>query len=77
MPQPGHRLQFLELQIELLSDFRLRLIQIFNAEEGDDYMETKVLDIANTLFYIESVLVDWGSTLVREHTHSQHRLVTK
>lgn len=66
MPQPGHRLQFLELQIELLSDFRLRLIQIFNAEEGDDYMETKVLDIANTLFYIESVLVDWGSTLVRE-----------
>lgn len=77
LPQPGHRLQFLELQIELLSDFRLRLIQIFNAEEGDDYMETKVLDIANTLFYIESVLVDWGSTLVRKHTPSQHRLVTK
>ncbi|CAG9767432.1 unnamed protein product [Ceutorhynchus assimilis] len=62
LPQPGHRLQFLELQLELLDDFRIRLLQIINAEEGD-YMESKVPLIANTLYYIENVLVDWGSML--------------
>ncbi|XP_050299116.1 RAD50-interacting protein 1 [Anthonomus grandis grandis] len=62
LPQPGHRLQFLELQLELLDDFRVRLLQIINAEEGD-YMDSKVPMIANTLYYIENVLVDWGSML--------------
>ncbi|KAJ8928351.1 hypothetical protein NQ314_019081 [Rhamnusium bicolor] len=32
LPQPGHRLQFLELQLELLDDFRVRLLQLVNAE---------------------------------------------
>ncbi|KAL1497613.1 hypothetical protein ABEB36_008543 [Hypothenemus hampei] len=62
LPQPGHRLQFLELQLELLDDFRVRLMQIVHAEEGD-YMESKVPMIANTLYYIEGVLVDWGMML--------------
>ncbi|KAF7282532.1 hypothetical protein GWI33_002566 [Rhynchophorus ferrugineus] len=62
LPQPGHRLQFLELQLELLDDFRVRLLQLVNAEEGD-VMESKIPSIANTLYYIENVLVDWGSML--------------
>ncbi|XP_066262589.1 RAD50-interacting protein 1 [Euwallacea similis] len=62
LPQPGHRLQFLDLQLELLDDFRVRLLQIVNAEQGD-YMETKVPMVANTLHYVEGVLVDWGSML--------------
>ncbi|KAH1025412.1 hypothetical protein HUJ05_010145 [Dendroctonus ponderosae] len=62
LPQPGHRLQFLELQLELLDDFRVRLLQIVNAEEGD-YMESKIPSVANTLYYVENVLVDWGTML--------------
>ncbi|XP_045468942.1 RAD50-interacting protein 1 [Harmonia axyridis] len=62
LPQPGHRLQFLELQLELLDDFRVRLIQIAKAEE-DNVIESKVPMIVNTLFYMESVLIDWGNTL--------------
>lgn len=63
LPQPGHRLQFLELQLELLDDFRVRLLQLVNAETGN-VVESKLPMIANTLYYIENVLVDWGSTLV-------------
>ncbi|KAL3270463.1 hypothetical protein HHI36_021010 [Cryptolaemus montrouzieri] len=62
LPQPGHRLQFLQLQLELLDDFRVRLIQIANAEEGN-VIESRVPMIANTLFYMENVLIDWGSML--------------
>lgn len=62
LPQPGHRLQFFELQLELLDDFRVRLIQIAKAEEGN-VIESKVPMIANTLFYMENVLIDWGNTL--------------
>lgn len=64
LPQPGHRLQFLELQLELLDDFRVRLLQIVNAEEGN-VVESRIPNIANTLFYVENILVDWGVMLVR------------
>ncbi|XP_060522596.1 RINT1-like protein [Cylas formicarius] len=62
LPQPGHRLQFLELQLELLDDFRVRLLQLSNAEEGD-VVESAVPMIANTAYYVESVLTDWGAAL--------------
>lgn len=64
LPQPGHRLQFLELQLELLDDFRVRLLQVVNAETGCDIVESKVPMIANTLYYVENVLLDWGAMLV-------------
>lgn len=63
LPQPGHRLQFLDLQLELLDDFRIRLLQLVNAEH-ENIIESKVPAIANTVFYIENVLVDWGAMLV-------------
>lgn len=63
LPQPGHRLQFLELQLEILDDFRVRLLQLTNAETGD-VIESKIPMIANTVFYIENVLIDWGAMLV-------------
>lgn len=69
LPQPGHRLQFLELQLELLDDFRVRLLQIVNAEEGD-VIESKVPVIANSVYYIENVLIDWGAMLVRHQSSS-------
>ncbi|KAG5869846.1 hypothetical protein JTB14_009008 [Gonioctena quinquepunctata] len=62
LSQPGHRLQFLELQLELLDDFRVRLLQLVNAEEGD-IIESRIPTIANSIYYIENVLVDWGAML--------------
>lgn len=63
LPQPGHRLQFLDLQLELLDDFRVRLLQIANAER-ENIVESKIASIVNTLYYIENVLIDWGAMLV-------------
>ncbi|CAG9828087.1 unnamed protein product [Diabrotica balteata] len=60
--QPGHRLQFLDLQLELLDDFRVRLLQLVNAEEGD-IIESRIPAIANSIYYIENVLIDWGTTV--------------
>lgn len=62
LPQPGHRLQFLELQLELLDDFRVRLLQLGNAE-NDEGIDSKITIIANTTHYIENVLIDWGQML--------------
>ncbi|CAG9859732.1 unnamed protein product [Phyllotreta striolata] len=63
LPQPGHRLQFLDLQLELLDDFRVRLLQLVNAEEGSDIIESIIPSIANSIYYVENVLIDWGATL--------------
>lgn len=63
LPQPGHRLQFLQLQLDLLDDFRVRLVQLMNADDSD-IGESYLPAIANTIYYIENVLVDWGSMLV-------------
>ncbi|KAJ8953915.1 hypothetical protein NQ318_019155, partial [Aromia moschata] len=62
LPQPGHRLQFLELQLELLDDFRVRLLQLINAVEGD-IIESIIPAIANSIYYMENVLIDWGAML--------------
>ncbi|CAH0563706.1 unnamed protein product [Brassicogethes aeneus] len=62
LPQPGHRLQFLDLQLELFDDFRVRLLQLVNAVEGD-IIDSVYPMITNTLFYIENVLIDWGAML--------------
>ncbi|KAF5293605.1 hypothetical protein FQA39_LY03090 [Lamprigera yunnana] len=61
--QPGHRLQFFDLQLELLDDFRVRLLQIVNAENEHHSRTALIAVIANTAFYIENVLVDWGQML--------------
>ena len=71
LPQPGHRLQFLELQLELLDDFRIRLVQLVNAET-ENIVESKVAMIANTIYYVENVLADWGAMLVHKPMKTRH-----
>lgn len=41
----------------------MRLLQIVNAEEGD-IIESKIPMVANSIYYIENVLIDWGAMLV-------------
>lgn len=60
LPQPGHQLQFLNLQLELIEDFRCRLVQLHNSAM-DNVSTTKILNAIN---YLVSVLREWGENVV-------------
>lgn len=63
LPQPQHQLQFLELQIELIDNFRRRLVQLHKTS-------VNTLDILNAIFYISSVLREWGENVHYLHLHA-------
>lgn len=65
LPQPGHRLQFLELQLELLDEFRVRLLQL--SHEISDPLSPRLIAILNTISYLASVLQEWGGLTVLAH----------
>ncbi|KAK1137114.1 hypothetical protein K0M31_001641 [Melipona bicolor] len=62
LPQPGHRLQFLELQLELIDDWRVRLLQLLH-ENYEDPLTSLMPRILNTLHYVATVLEEWGVTV--------------
>ncbi|XP_046814708.1 RAD50-interacting protein 1 isoform X1 [Vespa crabro] len=62
LPQPGHRLQFLELQLELIDDWRVRLLQLLH-EDCVDPLASLMPRILNTLHYVANVLDEWGVTV--------------
>ncbi|XP_031841131.1 RAD50 interactor 1 isoform X2 [Nomia melanderi] len=62
LPQPGHRLQFLELQLELIDDWRIRLLQLLH-ETNEDPLTSLMPWILNTLHYVATVLEEWGVTV--------------
>lgn len=63
LPQPMHQLQFLELQIELIDNFRRRLVQLHNTS-------VSTLNILNAIFYITAVLREWGENVHYLHLHA-------
>ncbi|XP_076671394.1 RAD50 interactor 1 isoform X2 [Andrena cerasifolii] len=62
LPQPGHRLQFLELQLELIDDWRIRLLQLLH-ENYENPLTSLMPCILNTLHYVATVLEEWGVTV--------------
>ncbi|XP_076644100.1 RAD50 interactor 1 [Halictus rubicundus] len=62
LPQPGHRLQFLELQLELIDDWRIRLLQLLH-ETNENPLISLTPCILNTLHYVATVLEEWGVTV--------------
>ncbi|KAG7210875.1 hypothetical protein KM043_012357 [Ampulex compressa] len=62
LPQPGHRLQFLELQLELIDDWRVRLLQLLH-EDYEDPLASTMPKILNSVHYVASVLEEWGVTV--------------
>ncbi|XP_053982262.1 RAD50-interacting protein 1 [Hylaeus volcanicus] len=62
LPQPGHRLQFLELQLEQIDDWRIRLLQLLH-ETHEDPLTSLMPCILNTLHYVATVLEEWGVTV--------------
>lgn len=68
LPQPGHQLQFLDLQIELIDNFRMRLVQLHNSPT-DNVSTTQILNVIN---YLISVLREWGDNVHYLHLHASH-----
>ncbi|XP_077296724.1 RAD50 interactor 1 [Arctopsyche grandis] len=68
LPQPGHRLQFLDLQTELCEEVRLRLTQLIeeeirlwsskNESRGVEGV-SRLLSMLNVVHYFRQALLDW------------------
>nr|CAH0101935.1 unnamed protein product [Daphnia galeata] len=63
LPQPGHKLQFLDLQLELLDEFRIRLLQLARQDKFHELFANRsspnISPILNTLTAVINVLEDW------------------
>jgi len=56
-----NRLQFLELQLQLLEDFRLRLVQLGRSEQ-EEPLQSNLCPILCTVHHLVQVLTNWGET---------------
>lgn len=63
-PSPFRRLQFLKLQLDLIENFRRRLVQLHNMGHVST---TKILNAIN---YVTSVLQEWGENVHYLHLHA-------
>ncbi|XP_047529205.1 RAD50-interacting protein 1 [Vanessa atalanta] len=70
LPQPGHRLQFLELQLELIEEWRVRLTQLLSAAAAalktESFLVTglhPLIAIINTAHHTRTVLLQWAHCL--------------
>ncbi|XP_072036444.1 RAD50-interacting protein 1-like isoform X2 [Amphiura filiformis] len=59
LPSPTHHLRFLELQLDLLDDFRVRLLQLIKLESGNP-LAGRYAAILNGANYIIGVLQEWS-----------------
>ncbi|RVE56273.1 hypothetical protein OJAV_G00219690 [Oryzias javanicus] len=59
LPSPAAQLKFLELQKELVDDFRIRLTQVMK-EESRCPLGVRYCAILNAVNYISTILRDWG-----------------
>ena len=60
---PYHRLDFLELQLELLEDYRYRLMQI-KTDVMQDPLGQCYAALLNTVSYMTEVLREWTELVV-------------
>nr|XP_022318447.1 RAD50-interacting protein 1-like isoform X1 [Crassostrea virginica] len=76
LPSPDHRLKFLSMQLELLEDFRIRLVQVMKEVTHDSLGDT-FCAIINAVHYIIEVLREWCNTtfFVELQYHSATRPV--
>ncbi|XP_048760330.2 RAD50-interacting protein 1-like [Ostrea edulis] len=76
LPSPDHRLKFLGMQLELLEDFRIRLVQVMKEVTHDSLGDT-FCAIFNAVHYITEVLREWcnATFFVELQYHSAARPV--
>lgn len=70
LPSPDHRLKFLGMQLELLEDFRIRLVQVMKEVTHDSLGDT-FCAIFNAVHYITEVLREWCNATVGQHVLSR------
>ncbi|KAL0892967.1 hypothetical protein ABMA27_014637 [Loxostege sticticalis] len=82
LPQPGHRLQFLELQLELVEEWRVRLTQLLNAAVGTLRPETflaadasphPLTAVINAAHHTRTILLQWAHSLHYLQLHYYRR----
>jgi len=63
LPLTDHRLEFVELQLELLEDFRVRLLQVRKEmlDSEQSVITPQMCSILNTVSYIECILQQWNN----------------
>nr|CAG4640783.1 EOG090X04F1 [Eulimnadia texana] len=63
LPQPGHKMQFLELQLELLDEFRVRLLQMAREEKLHSFPHmdsSRFCAILNSVAAVVAAMDDWS-----------------
>ncbi|KAJ0177152.1 hypothetical protein K1T71_007161 [Dendrolimus kikuchii] len=82
LPQPGHRLQFLELQLELVEEWRVRLTQLLSAALESLTVESflspgpkchPLTAIINAAHHTRTVLLQWAHCLHYLQLHYYRR----
>ncbi|CAG9786222.1 unnamed protein product [Diatraea saccharalis] len=82
LPQPGHRLQFLELQLELIEEWRVRLTQLLNAAVSTLLAETFLVAdssphpltaVINAAHHTRTILLQWAHSLHYLQLHYYRR----
>ena len=63
LPDPVAKVRFLGLQLELLEDFRIRLVQVMK-EAGHLPTGHAYTAVLNAVHYITSVLKEWNELVV-------------
>jgi len=85
LQQPGHKVQFLMLLVDLLDDFHVRCLHMWQSKtEFEDYLSNDVLIdyiIADTLHHITLTLQEWEDlpvVIIIKHFfrrfHMKHRI---
>ncbi|ERE88432.1 RAD50-interacting protein 1 [Cricetulus griseus] len=65
LPTAPRKLQFLELQKDLVDDFRIRLTQVMK-EETRAPLDFRYCAILNAVNYISTVLADWADNVLQQ-----------
>ncbi|XP_049869018.1 RAD50-interacting protein 1 [Pectinophora gossypiella] len=76
LPQPGHRLQFLELQLELVEEWRVRLTQLLSAALSgaeDGSCPRELTAVINSAHHTRCVLLQWAHSLHYLQLHYYRR----
>lgn len=60
IPTAGFQFKFLELQLHLLDDFRIRLTQVLKNESSDSRLSEKHFAVLNAAYYVAEVLREWA-----------------
>lgn len=63
LPYPSKKIRFVNLQIDLLKDFHLRLCQILR-DEGNNIFSKTYLGVLTTIDYVLKVLEEWKNSKV-------------